>query len=174
MTSVKICTKCGIEKEESEFAKAKHHKDGLASQCKKCKYQYDKNRATSIERKESIHKYRKNSEKYKKYKRDYQKSESYLAKRRDKKKEKRELYIISDEYTTKLQEKRIKKEEGRKLAVIKYNSSEKGKVNRQYNSTKKELKKQIGAIPPPELVEVKLLIIKTKRLCKTLKIYEQS
>jgi hypothetical protein len=34
---------------------------------------------------------------------------------------------------------------------------------------KHRLKKQIGETPPPELVEVKLLINKTKQLCKTLK-----
>ena len=34
---------------------------------------------------------------------------------------------------------------------------------------RKYLKKQIGETPPPELVEVKLLINKTKQLCKTLK-----
>jgi hypothetical protein len=38
-----------------------------------------------------------------------------------------------------------------------------------YSKTKSKLKKQIGETPPPELVEVKLLINKTKRLCKTLK-----
>jgi hypothetical protein len=37
------------------------------------------------------------------------------------------------------------------------------------SNIKSRLKKQIGETPPPELVEVKLLINKTKRLCKTLK-----
>jgi hypothetical protein len=32
----KICTKCGQEKELSEFYKQKTHKDGLSSWCKKC------------------------------------------------------------------------------------------------------------------------------------------
>jgi len=32
----KYCTKCGIEKDVGEFGKAKHHKDGLKSHCKKC------------------------------------------------------------------------------------------------------------------------------------------
>ena len=36
-------------------------------------------------------------------------------------------------------------------------------------SIKSQLKKQIGETPPPELVEIKLLIYKTKKLCKTLK-----
>jgi hypothetical protein len=39
----------------------------------------------------------------------------------------------------------------------------------RYNSTKDKLKRKIGETPPPELVEVKVLINKTKQLCKTLK-----
>ena len=39
---MKICSKCKIEKELSEFDKQKHGKLGLASQCKSCKQQYDK------------------------------------------------------------------------------------------------------------------------------------
>ena len=38
-----------------------------------------------------------------------------------------------------------------------------------YHDTKKNLKKQIGGIPPPELIEIKFTYLKTKRLCKTLK-----
>jgi hypothetical protein len=34
---------------------------------------------------------------------------------------------------------------------------------------RRNLKNQIGETPPPELVEIKLLINKTKQLCKTLK-----
>ena len=36
-------------------------------------------------------------------------------------------------------------------------------------AVKNNLKKQIGGIPPPELIETKFYHIKTKRLCKTLK-----
>ena len=38
-----------------------------------------------------------------------------------------------------------------------------------YQDTEYRLKTKIGATPPPELVEIKTLINKTKRLCKTLK-----
>ena len=34
---MKVCTKCGIEKRESEFGKNKKGKGGLRSYCKKCK-----------------------------------------------------------------------------------------------------------------------------------------
>ena len=37
------------------------------------------------------------------------------------------------------------------------------------NLIKNRLKKQIGETPPSELVEIKVIINKTKRLCKTLK-----
>ncbi len=33
---MKLCRKCKTEKEDSEFHKQKHHKDGLASYCKPC------------------------------------------------------------------------------------------------------------------------------------------
>lgn len=34
---MKRCTKCGIEKENSEFGKHKYSKDGLTSRCKDCR-----------------------------------------------------------------------------------------------------------------------------------------
>lgn len=37
VNSKKKCTKCGTEKNASEFYKDKTKRDGLASQCKKCK-----------------------------------------------------------------------------------------------------------------------------------------
>ena len=39
---MKICTKCLVEKEESEFHKNKNKKDGLHIWCKECKKQYNK------------------------------------------------------------------------------------------------------------------------------------
>jgi len=49
----------------------------------------------------------------------------------------------------------------------KYRSENTEKV--KYSEIKQNLKRQIGETPPPELVEIKVLINKTKRLCKTLK-----
>ena len=37
---VKVCTKCKIEKELSEFYKDKSTKDGLTCKCKSCGKQY--------------------------------------------------------------------------------------------------------------------------------------
>ena len=42
---MKTCTKCGVEKHLSDFAKASKKKDGLRSQCRTCDQEYrDKNR----------------------------------------------------------------------------------------------------------------------------------
>jgi len=41
---VKTCTKCGVEKELSEFAKSKARKDGVFIWCKPCQRAYDKTR----------------------------------------------------------------------------------------------------------------------------------
>jgi hypothetical protein len=40
---MKICSKCKIEKDKSEFVKNKHTKDGLDSKCKICFYEQKKN-----------------------------------------------------------------------------------------------------------------------------------
>lgn len=40
----KVCSKCGIEKDASEFAKRKQSIDGLAHICKFCKAEYDRER----------------------------------------------------------------------------------------------------------------------------------
>jgi hypothetical protein len=37
---IKICTKCKIEKELSEFSKDKTQKDGLRNKCKSCCKEY--------------------------------------------------------------------------------------------------------------------------------------
>lgn len=39
---MKKCSKCGVEKDESEFSKDKKRKDGLCCQCKKCQSVYTK------------------------------------------------------------------------------------------------------------------------------------
>jgi hypothetical protein len=39
---MKTCSKCGIEKERTEFTKKKQHKDGLDSNCKTCKSERNK------------------------------------------------------------------------------------------------------------------------------------
>ena len=65
---MKICSKCKVEKDESEFYKNKSTKSGLHHYCKKC---HNKN-IQSEKRKEYL-----KSEKHKKYLRDYMKTEVF-------------------------------------------------------------------------------------------------
>jgi hypothetical protein len=63
---MKICRKCGIEKEKSEYYKQKHSHDGYENNCKKCKtistMQFRKNDATYKERhNEQARRYRDNN-----------------------------------------------------------------------------------------------------------------
>jgi hypothetical protein len=51
----KICSKCKIEKDESEFSKSKDKKDGLYCNCKKCiKEHYINNKNKILEKKKNI------------------------------------------------------------------------------------------------------------------------
>ena len=75
-------------------------------------------------------------------------------------------------------ENKEKKRESHKKRLLK-NPEKKGESYKKWVAknpekelffwTKGNLKRQIGETPPPELVEVKVLISKTKKLCKTLK-----
>lgn len=70
---MKQCNKCKKYKEESEFHKDKHCKDGLYSICKQCKSAYMKNRwKNDPEYREKRKKYN-SSEERRKYYRDYMK-----------------------------------------------------------------------------------------------------
>ena len=65
---MKRCTKCGKEKDESEFYKDKRRMSGLTDHCKKCINEYYK--ARRIQYKETIRK--KNKRAYNKYKKERQ------------------------------------------------------------------------------------------------------
>ena len=77
---MKVCKKCGIEKDEIEFGKHKKTKDHLGSYCKKCSNEYAKN-------------YWKNNENYR--------LKTYINRRNVYKK-----YCTSDKYREKLNEYR--------------------------------------------------------------------
>ena len=61
------------------------------------------------------------------------------------------------------------KERGKKYKATKKKWKYENPEKVIYYKQKQRLKKQIGEVPPPELVEVKVLINKTIRLCKTSK-----
>jgi hypothetical protein len=47
---MKLCKKCGTEKDDSEFNKRKASADGLSAMCKCCQREYDKSRANDPHR----------------------------------------------------------------------------------------------------------------------------
>lgn len=70
----KVCTKCGVEKELSEYGKKKSGKNGIASKCKSCYKEYYKeyNKNNKEHIKENRKEYRKNNkEYYKEYKKKH-------------------------------------------------------------------------------------------------------
>jgi hypothetical protein len=84
---MKRCSKCKIEKKETEFCKDKQKKDGLSSSCKECNKEYQKTyRKTEkfkAHQKEYQEKYRKtNKNKWKAYMREYQKEYSKTDKQK--------------------------------------------------------------------------------------------
>ena len=54
---MKVCSKCGLEKDFSEFHKFKHSKDGLKSQCKSCVLEKEKERRSTDEYKQKQKEY---------------------------------------------------------------------------------------------------------------------
>jgi len=105
-----------------------------------------------------------------------QRCNDYKSKNKESLEEYRKKYVKSEHGINVLKEyhktekyKQYKKERKKSESNQKYLKSDKRKDVANRYRTKKYITKQIGETPPPELVEVKLLINKTKRLCKTLK-----
>jgi hypothetical protein len=67
---MKICPKCKVQKDFSDFHTQKGKKDGRSSHCKKCRKKYQVNYAASEKRKAVIFRYR-HTEKYKEQQRRY-------------------------------------------------------------------------------------------------------
>ena len=76
---MKKCTKCGLEKLESEFYKNKDSKDGLYYFCKECHDKYTKEYQKTDKHKEYQKEYQQKDE-YKEYQNEYQKE--YQKKRK--------------------------------------------------------------------------------------------
>jgi hypothetical protein len=160
---MKTCTKCGIEKDESDY---RH----WHNECKKCECASNKdyrlkNKEKIAEKQKEYHKINPNKRK-EMWGNWYLKNRERLIEKATKKA--KEYPEISQKYNLisylRNRDKRIeynKKYELQNNDTVTYKKS--------YRYYKSELTKQIGETPPPELVEVKLLINKTKRLCKTLK-----
>lgn len=191
---MKICSKCKETKPFEDFGKLKASKDGLHYKCKKCiatenndrkeymKMYYESNKILTprikltkeqliANRNENAKKYReKNLEKCK------ARCNSYKEKNKEILKEKRLLYDktekaieVKKNYRKTEKYKTYQKQQKKSESNIRYLNSDKRKYVANFYATKKYLTKQIGETPPPELVEIKLLINKTKQLCKTSK-----
>ena len=80
---VKVCTKCKVEKELSEFHKNKKNKDGLKSQCKSCEREYRQANKEKIKEYKKEH-YQANKEKMKKYVKEHYQANKERIKERDK------------------------------------------------------------------------------------------
>lgn len=91
----KICSKCKIEKNKSEFCEDKKRKDKLCHQCKECRKQSYKDHKEKYKETQKIYR-EKHKEKYKKYLKEYgedhkeelkEKSKEYYKKNKERIKE---------------------------------------------------------------------------------------
>lgn len=153
----KTCRKCGIDKPISEF----HRKQSM---CKCCFKEYCKVRRQSEEYRERNKEYEKKRRQSEKYK-EYQKAYMIKYKQTQNYKDSIKKWKSSEKY--KEYYKKYQKLEKRKEANLLYRQTEKGKEVVKRIAMRILLKNLIGAEPPKELVEAKLLINKIKKLCKT-------
>lgn len=160
----KICTKCGIDKSLSNYSFYKYkpkkdgtQKKGVRAHCNKCKIQmtknwFDKNKCYKQQwRKE-------NTEKVKEYN---LKSKSRTDKWRKENKE--QIKVKKSKYRLEnIKYIKSKKIIEQKIAIEKLQDNYViSQITKRSKLTSKEVRKH------PELIKVKRIIIKTKRLCKT-------
>lgn len=150
----KECSKCGEVKEVGEFTESKKCKNGISGTCKKCTKEYNK-------------KYRvKNCDKLLQLKRKWI-DDNRNHVNESNRKYKKENSEKEHKYKTNYNNANRKQVNEKNLNRYKYSCEHLGNmyVNsllRQSGFTTEQINEN------PELIEVKRLIIKTKRLCKTL------
>ena len=83
---MKRCSKCGIEKEESEFSKGARHKDELQYYCKKCQSVSDKEY------------YQKNKEKIAECKKEYRQKNKEKMNNWERMKRRKHRFNLADDY----------------------------------------------------------------------------
>ena len=151
LINMKKCRKCGEEKDEGEFGKNKTQIDRLHYYCKSCCSKIGKQ--NGVKYKDRLSKYRKeyrirNKHEIRLYQKIYRKDhhETIIAKQRKYRDDNWEQYSLSLKMDSKSRRDRL--DDSYVLSVI---------------CQRTRLK---PSDIPPELIEVKRLIIKTKRLCK--------
>lgn len=160
---MKTCSKCKIEKDESEFYKKKAAKDGITTICKTCYKCYFKTRNQTDERKAYLREY------FKKY-RETDNGKNIIAKAKSIFRENGNQKKYSLNYTKSEKYKMYRKSEKYKLYMSEYRKSEKGK--NILTNCGSAIKSYLGlkGIPttqiPPELLELKKLQLQIKRELK--------
>lgn len=171
--SVKICSKCGIEKELNMFAKNKKARSGFGGTCKECRNKLYKPtpEKTKQYKKTYKSKYPDKAKEYARKRREVNGEEIRLKKRLRRKNnpEKRR----ADERKFRLNHPDYKKRKDKRYRLKNKNQlREKRVTNLPYNYIKDSLKRSGFELEQiknnPELIEVRRITIKIKRLCKTL------
>jgi hypothetical protein len=149
----KVCTKCGEEKELSEFSKCKRHKSGILNMCKKCCNEKNKKwRGSNPEKaKQQNNYYKKHPELVKEYKRKWIENNP----------EKRKLGLKKwrDEHKKEIIEaEKIRKSKWREMLGDIY---VKDKLRRQINSIGLDIE---TSDITPDLIELKRQEIRLKRI----------
>ena len=158
---MKRCSKCGIEKSLDCFGKNKSRKDGVQSYCKACRKLYYKANPEKIKTAKKAW-YKANSEKIKAQKKAYREANIEKVK------------VLEKAYQEANSEKiKTREKDWRKANHEKVKANKKRITERLPDCIIKTNLKAQGFPPEAitkELIEVKRIIIKTKRLCKTLQI----
>lgn len=83
---MKTCSRCKVEKDESEFSKKTQNKDGLDSRCKACLREYWQTDAYKERRMKYMNAYRQTDafkEKHSEYRKAYRQTDAYKEKNRE-------------------------------------------------------------------------------------------
>lgn len=181
MESTKICSKCKIEKNTTEFYINKNSKEGIRSQCKICmnlsRKQYrDKNieKARFKEqqyREENREKFSKSNKKYAKANKDkiFVKNKRYRENNKEKLKEKsrthyrtekhqeyiKKYYEENKDKISKRQKQRVlNQDKSLKEVQKRYRQSEKGKISEKNKYHKRRAKYKKGSLSNKQLAEL--------------------
>lgn len=193
----KICIKCNDKKEINAFrTRLLRGEDYIINTCKKCENEQQRARNKTSERKLYL-KEKFKSEEYKQKRLDLMQTEKYKQRvfkyRRTPEFKQKNILLNKTEHRIKYQkeyrkrdyvQERIKKHinsDEHKITVKKYLETESGKISRKkakenWNNSDKRmielLHNQSGVdkkLITPELIELKRITLKTKRLCQQLK-----
>lgn len=163
----KFCSKCKLEFDVIFFGKSISSSDGLRGECKKCRREESKIYADSNREKEK------------------ERAKIYRAENKDEIRKRHKIYRLANKDKIKERSKRDIKNRGSAYKIYKqnYDLSHKKEIKgiqKKYSIdlTDSYIRHNLVALgfPKesikqfPEIIEVKRLLIKTKRLCKTLQI----